>query len=179
MAFISYVYQDFVTALKHASGAGVITPTGSFSWVFAITPGGTITPSGSLATLKNADDIGVVTGGITPVGNLGEIIIGLGDNQCEGFITPVGTYTVGISVYVMSADGSIVPTGALNLQTNKTLAGAITPTGSLLVTALRVDASGGITPVGSLLGGAPVKLGVVLGGYQDPVFIGILVTVLD
>lgn len=179
MSYISYSYQQFTTGIKHAVGAGGITPSGTLAIKFAIAPVGSITPTSTLAIIKNADDIGTVGGGVTPTGDITEIIVGLGSGKCEGSITPTGALIVGISVWVVDTAGILGMSGALNLQTQITPRGSITPTGSLAVTDLRVIAAGSITPTGALTGGAPVKLTNLSGGYQDPVFIGILTTVLD
>lgn len=179
MSYISYAYQNFPFVHLSIHPAGSITPTGALTLKFLVAPTGSITPTGAVVIVKNADDVGTLTGSIALAGSITEMIVGLGIGQCEGSIALAGSLVVGISFYTINTDGLLALTGTLNLQTQITPKGSITPVGTLIITDLRIVAGGSITPTGALVGGAPVKLTAGGSGYQDSVFVGILVTVLD
>jgi hypothetical protein len=71
-------------------------------------------------------------GSITPTGTLARLT----SKTLAGAVTPTGTLANLVTRVVLLA-GSITPTGTLAKTVTKTLAGSITPTGSLVVTLLK------------------------------------------
>lgn len=124
------------------------TPYVVSAGAFSQTVSGTITPTGSVTPALNASAISV-GGTITPVGVIQEFGVGL--NDMEGFITPSGALIASLTLLVSEQfDGTITPTGSLNLQANKNLGGTITPAGSLQVPTFRSSLAGTITPTSTL-----------------------------
>lgn len=155
MASVSYSFQQYTTGAKHLTTGGGLTPAGAVGVVFALAPGGGLSPSGGVTLLKNANDIGVVGGGLIPVGNLNEIIIGLADGGLEGYLTLTGALTLSQTVQSADLSGTVFLQGDLNFQTSIRPAGGLTPVGTLkMPDAIKHGLGGGLTPTSALNGGA-------------------------
>lgn len=157
---------------------GAITPTGTLKRDTALSPDGSIGPSGTHQMVVGKN----LGGSITPTGTLAAIraflqslagsIASSGTLKRDtaqtrtGAITPTGTKANAVSktltgsltpagalnvirAFLQSLAGSIASSGTLRRATSKTLPGAVTPSGTK-ANAVSKTLTGGITPTGAL-----------------------------
>ena len=119
--------------------------------------GGSVTPAGSLGVSLSHTPINYnnsVSGSLTPSGSLlveySHTPVNTNINA-SGSITPSGSFSLGMT-HNLAPSGSITPSGALGLvkaKANQEFAGALTPSGELLIERA-FSFSGSITPTATL-----------------------------
>jgi hypothetical protein len=108
---------------------------------------GTITPSGAVSTLVQSFTVSAA-GTITPVGDVAELSVGIED--FGGLIAPNGSLSLVIAGLSVGVSGVIIPEGDIaSLIQGLFFGGSIAPVGVAIIPAF-VSVAGTVTPSGSL-----------------------------
>lgn len=100
-----------------------------------------------------------VAGSLTPAGDLVDIAVGLNDGGMEGFVTPIGEVLATLIGLAAELDGEVNISGQVQTMAMLTLAGNVTPGGTLKVANLLQSVSGSVGIAGSVAS-------LVIGGPQ-------------